>query len=172
MLPSEYRARAALAVRALDKARDLQGDLVDAMDVESVLVAVEDHAEIFNKVNVSTALHRVARLVTTRGMNQHGGGGGGGSEHGEASSSAVSSSSAKATSLSRLARHHTASSLMSDARFAKLMTLVEEKAPDERGERVERALGDGAAAVPRERSARGEARVARRRSAPRRSRGT
>ena len=61
MLPTEYRARAALAVRALDKARDLQGDLVDAMDVESVLVAVEDHAEIFNKVNVSTAVHRVAR---------------------------------------------------------------------------------------------------------------
>ena len=140
MLPSEYRARAALAVRALDKARDLQGDLVDAMDVESVLVAVEDHAEIFNKVNVSTALHRVARLVTTRGMNQHGGGGGG-SEHGEASSSAVSSSSAKATSLSASrAPHHTASSLMSDARFAKLMTLVEEKAGEMSAVSVSNAL--------------------------------
>ena len=137
MLPSEYRARAALAVRALDKARDLQGDLVDAMDVESVLVAVEDHAEIFNKVNVSTALHRVARLVTTRGMNQNQhGGGGGGSEHGEASSSAVSSSSAAASR----APHHTASSLMSDARFAKLMTLVEEKAGEMSAVSVSNAL--------------------------------
>jgi hypothetical protein len=135
MLPSEYRARAALAVRALDKARDLQGDLVDAMDVESVLVAVEDHAEIFNKVNVSTALHRVARLVTTRGMNQHGGSGGG-SEQGEASSSAVSSSSAAASR----APHHTASSLMSDARFAKLMTLVEEKAGEMSAVSVSNAL--------------------------------
>ena len=65
MLPTEYRARAAHAVRQLDKAKDLQGDLLDATDVETILVAVEDAAEIFNKVNVSTAVHRVARLATT-----------------------------------------------------------------------------------------------------------
>ena len=66
MLPSEYRSRAAHAVRQLDKAKDLQGDLLDATDVEQILVAVEDDFEIFNKVNVSTAVHRVARLATTR----------------------------------------------------------------------------------------------------------
>ena len=44
-------------------AKDLQGDLLDATDVETILVAVEDASEIFNKVNVSTAVHRVARLV-------------------------------------------------------------------------------------------------------------
>jgi hypothetical protein len=66
MLPTEYRARAAHAVRQLDKAKDLQGDLLDATDVETILVAVEDAAEIFNKVNVSTAVHRVARLATTK----------------------------------------------------------------------------------------------------------
>ena len=66
MLPTEYRARAAHAVRQLDKAKDLQGDLLDATDVETILVAVEDSSEIFNKVNVSTAVHRIARLATTK----------------------------------------------------------------------------------------------------------
>ena len=42
MLPTEYRARAAHAVRQLDRAKDLQGDLLDATDVETILVAVED----------------------------------------------------------------------------------------------------------------------------------
>ena len=65
MLPSEYRARAALSVRLLDRAKDLQGELMDAVDVEQILLMVEDQCEIFNKVNVSTALHRVARLATT-----------------------------------------------------------------------------------------------------------
>ena len=65
MLPSEYRARAALSVRLLDRAKDLQGELMDAVDVEQILLMVEDQCEIFNKVDVSTALHRVARLATT-----------------------------------------------------------------------------------------------------------
>ena len=38
---------------------------MDAVDVEQILLMVEDQCEIFNKVNVSTALHRVARLATT-----------------------------------------------------------------------------------------------------------
>ena len=65
-LPSEYRARAALSVRLLDQARDLQGDLMDAVDVEEILVTVEDQGDVFNKVNVSTAIHRIARLATTK----------------------------------------------------------------------------------------------------------
>jgi hypothetical protein len=64
-LSSELRAAAAMSVRALDRAKDLQGDLMDASDVEDVLLAVEELGDVFNKVNCSTALHRVARLCTT-----------------------------------------------------------------------------------------------------------
>jgi hypothetical protein len=63
-LPSEYRMRAALSIRLLDRAKDLQGDLMDAADVEFILTMVEEQEEVFNKVNASTALHRVARLTT------------------------------------------------------------------------------------------------------------
>ena len=44
MLPSEYRARAALSVRLLDRAKDLQGELMDAVDVEQILLMVEDQS--------------------------------------------------------------------------------------------------------------------------------
>ena len=97
MLPSEYRSRAAHAVRQLDRAKDLQGDLLDAIDVETILVLVEDAAEIFNKVNVSTAVHRVARLATTK-MNG--------------------------------VVPVDVQSLKNDARFRKLMELVETMAPE------------------------------------------
>jgi len=76
-LPSEYRMRAALSIRLLDRAKDLQGDLMDAADVEFILTMVEDQEEVFNKVNASTALHRVARLTTqtfpgkTKGMDRN-----------------------------------------------------------------------------------------------------
>ena len=103
MLPTEYRARAAHAVRQLDKAKDLQGDLLDATDVETILVAVEDSAEIFNKVNVSTAAHRIARLATTK-------------TPGASSVDSRSSTDARA--------------VVHDARFQTLMTLVHEKAPE------------------------------------------
>ena len=65
-LPSEYRMKAALSIRLLDRAKDLQGDLMDASDVEFILTMVEEQEEVFNKVNASTALHRVARLTTQR----------------------------------------------------------------------------------------------------------
>ena len=65
-LPSEYRMKAALSIRLLDRAKDLQGDLMDASDVEFILTLVEEQEEVFNKVNASTALHRVARLATQR----------------------------------------------------------------------------------------------------------
>ena len=100
MLPTEYRARAAHAVRQLDRAKDLQGDLLDATDVETILVAVEDASEIFNKVNVSTAVHRVARLATTKTPPGASGG---------------------STNDARTVVH--------DARFQTLMRLVSEKAP-------------------------------------------
>ena len=101
MLPTEYRARAAHAVRQLDRAKDLQGDLLDATDVETILVAVEDASEIFNKVNVSTAVHRVARLATTTSPPGASGG---------------------STNDARTVVH--------DARFQTLMRLVSEKAPE------------------------------------------
>ena len=101
MLPTEYRARAAHAVRQLDRAKDLQGDLLDATDVETILVAVEDASEIFNKVNVSTAVHRVARLATTKTPPGASGG---------------------STNDARTVVH--------DARFQTLMRLVSEKAPE------------------------------------------
>jgi hypothetical protein len=65
-LPSEYRMRAALSIRLLDRAKDLQGDLMDASDVEFILTLVEEQEEVFNKVNASTALHRVARMMTQK----------------------------------------------------------------------------------------------------------
>ena len=63
-LPSEYRMRAALSVRLLDRAKDLQGDLMDATDAGFILNRVEEQYDIFNKVNASTALHRLARVIT------------------------------------------------------------------------------------------------------------
>jgi hypothetical protein len=39
---------------------------MDASDVEFILTMVEEQEEVFNKVNASTALHRVARLTTQR----------------------------------------------------------------------------------------------------------
>jgi len=39
---------------------------MDATDVEQIFLMIEDQAEVFNKVNVSTAIHRVARLATTQ----------------------------------------------------------------------------------------------------------
>ena len=62
---ADLRARAALSVRLLERAKDIQGDLMDAASVQDVLVMVEEQGEIFNKVNTSTALHRIARLATT-----------------------------------------------------------------------------------------------------------
>ena len=62
---ADLRARAALSVRLLERAKDIQGDLMDAASVEDVLLMVEEQGEIFNKVNTSTALHRIARLATT-----------------------------------------------------------------------------------------------------------
>jgi len=70
-LPSEYRMKAALSIRLLDRAKDLQGDLMDASDVEFILTMVEEQEEVFNKVNASTALHRVARLSTQRVPGQN-----------------------------------------------------------------------------------------------------
>lgn len=63
-LPSEYRMRAALSVRLLDRAKDLQGDLMDATDAGFILNRVEEQYDVFNKVNASTALHRLARVIT------------------------------------------------------------------------------------------------------------
>jgi len=63
-LPSEYRMRAALSVRLLDRAKDLQGDLMDAQDAGFILNRVEEQFDVFNKVNASTALHRLARIIT------------------------------------------------------------------------------------------------------------
>merc|ERR1712216_371812 len=50
-LPSEYRMRAALSVRLLDRAKDLQGDLMDATDAGFILNRVEEQYDVFNKVN-------------------------------------------------------------------------------------------------------------------------
>ena len=56
--------RAALSVRLLDRAKDLQGDLMDATDAGFILNRVEEQYDVFNKVNASTALHRLARVIT------------------------------------------------------------------------------------------------------------
>ena len=62
---ADLRAGAALSVRLIERAKDIQGDLMDAASVEDVLLLVEKQGEIFNKVNTSTALHRIARIAST-----------------------------------------------------------------------------------------------------------
>ena len=61
---ADLRAGAALSVRLLERSKDIQGDLMDASSVEEVLLMVEEQGEVFNKVNTSTALHRIAKIAT------------------------------------------------------------------------------------------------------------
>ena len=65
-LPSEYRMKAALSIRLLDRRRICKGTSWTREDFEFILTLVEEQEEVFNKVNASTALHRVARLATQR----------------------------------------------------------------------------------------------------------
>ena len=61
---ADLRAGASLSVRLLERSKDIQGDLMDASSVEEVLLMVEEQGEVFNKVNTSTALHRIAKIAT------------------------------------------------------------------------------------------------------------
>ena len=101
-LPGRYRAKANLSVRLLDKAKDLQGDLMDAVEVEAILEMVETQHEVFNKVNASTAIHRVARLATQPGA--------GGRSKGAAPPKL--------------------SEILADERFVRLMRMVEKGVPE------------------------------------------